>query len=151
VMFGLGVAYDLFDDTQIKSDAAATITRMVDFLRTKDWNVVLPNGSITTTFLIRPDQQLSFLQLARHANPDRFSTAYDINRLLLSPTVIAPVSIEVLDDSSYFKFNIDSIDLYTLIHLESSSFNVIYRKAYDILRNHTDDQANAFFNMIDRA
>jgi len=151
VMFGLGVAFDLFDDPALKSAIAAQVTRVVDYLRGKDWLVVMPNGAITTTFLIRPDQQLAFLQLARHVNPNRFSTAYDINRVLLSPLVIAPVSIEVQDDSSYFKFNIDSIDLYTLIHLESSSFNEIYRKAYDILRNHTDDHRNAFFNMIDRA
>jgi hypothetical protein len=59
--------------------------------------------------------------------------------------------VDVLDDGSYFKFNINSINLYTLIHLESSSFGVIYRKAYDVLRNHTDDQSNAFFNVIDRA
>jgi uncharacterized protein (TIGR03437 family) len=124
---------------------------MVDFLRSKDWSVVMPNGSITTTFLIRPDQQLAFLQLARHVNPDRFSTTYDINRLLLATTVLAPVSIEVLDDNSYFKFNIDTINFYTLVHLESGSFNVIYLKAYDILRNHTDNHGNAFFNMIDRA
>ena len=151
VMFGLGVAFDLFDDPAMKSTIAATVTRMVDFLRGKGWLVALPNGAITTTFLIRPDQQLAFLQLARHVNPDRFSTTYDINRILLSAAVIAPISIETLDDNSYFKFNIDSINLYTLVHLESSSFNVLYRKAYDILRNHTDDQANAFFNMIDRA
>jgi uncharacterized protein (TIGR03437 family) len=57
----------------------------------------------------------------------------------------------VLSDDSYFKFNLDTINLYTLIHLESSSFGEIYRKAYDILRNHTDDHRNAVFNMIDRA
>src|SRR5205814_2931074 len=128
VMFGLGVAFDLFDDPALKSAIAAQVTRIVDYLRGQNWLVIMPNGSITTTFLIRPDQQLAFLQLARHVNPNRFSTTYDINRVLLSPLVIAPVSIEVQDDGSYFKFNIDSIDLYTLIHLESSSFNEIYRK-----------------------
>jgi hypothetical protein len=151
VMFGLGVAYDLIDDPALKSTIAAMVTRMVDFLRGKSWLVVMPTGAVTTTFLIRPDQQLAFLQLARHVNPHRFSTTYDINRWLLSPIVIAPISVDVLDDGSYFKFNLDSINLYTLIRLESSSFSVIYRKAYDILRNHTDDQANAFFNMIDLA
>src|SRR5205085_10729558 len=49
------------------------------------------------------------------------------------------------------KFNLDSVNMYMLIHLESSSFGEIYRKAYDVLRNHTDNQGNAFFNMIDRA
>ena len=62
-----------------------------------------------------------------------------------------PISFEVLDNNSYFKFNLDSINLFNLIRLESSSFKGIYEKAYDILRRHTDDQKNAFFNMIDRA
>ncbi len=151
VMFGLGVAFEMIDDPELKSTIAATVTRIVDFLRGNEWLVRMPNGSISTTFLARPDQQLAFLQLAREVNSDRFSTAYDISRVLLSSAAIAPISLEVLSDDSYFKFNIDSINLYTLIHLERSSFGAIYRKAYDILRNHTDDHGNAFFNMIDRA
>jgi uncharacterized protein (TIGR03437 family) len=151
VMFGLGVAFDLFDDAELKSTIAGMVTRIVDFLRGNEWSVVMPDGKVSTTFLVRPDQQLAFLQLARHVNPDRFSTAYDISRVLLSPAVITPISLEVLSDDSYYKFNLDSINLYTLIRLENSSFGAIYRKAYDVLRNHTDDHANAFFNMIDRA
>jgi uncharacterized protein (TIGR03437 family) len=151
VMFGLGVAYDLVDDQGLKAAIAGVVTRMVQFLKDHGWTVVLPDGTITTTFINRPDQQLAFLQLARHVNPDQFSTSYDISRLLLSPGVIAPISFDVLSDDSYFKFNLDTINLYTLIHLESSTFGDIYRKAYDILRNHTDDHGNAAFNMIDRA
>jgi uncharacterized protein (TIGR03437 family) len=151
VIFGLGVAYDLIDDQAMKSSIAQVVTRLVQFLKDHGWIVVLPDGTATTTFLDRPDQQLAFLQLARHVNPDQFSTAYDIERVLLSPAVIAPISFDTLSDSSYFKFNLDTINLYTLIHLESSSFQDVYGKAYDILRNHTDNQGNAFFNMIDRA
>jgi len=151
VLFGLGVAYDLIDDQALKSSIAAVVTRLVQFLKDHAWTVVLPNGAVTTTFAGRADQQLAFLQLARHVNPDQFSTAYDIERLFLSPAVIAPISLEVLSDDSYFKFNLDTINLYTLIHLESSSFEEIYLKAYDILSNHTDDHANAFFNMVARA
>ena len=145
------MAYDLIDDQALKASIAGVVTRMVQFLKDHGWTVVLPNGAITTTFIDRPDQQLGLLQLARHVNPDQFSTSYDISRVLLSPGVIAPISLEVLSDDSYFKFNLDTINLYTLIHLESSSFGEIYRKAYDVLRNHTDDHRNAVFNMIDRA
>jgi len=150
-LFGLGAAYDLIDDATLKSSIAAVVTRLVQFLKDHAWTVVLPDGSLSTTFVNRPDQQLAFLQLARHVNPDQFSTSYDVERVLLSPTVIAPISFDVLSDDSYFKFNLDSINMYMLIHLESSSFGDIYHKAYDVLRNHTDDQGNAFFNMIDRA
>jgi hypothetical protein len=151
VFFGLGVAYDLVDDQQVRAGIAPLTTLLLDFLRGHDWSVTMPDGSISTTFIGRADQELSFLQVGRHVNSARFSTAYDLNRFFLSPLVIAPISIEVLDNNSYFKFNLDSIDLFNLIRLEGSSFGGIYRQAYDILRRHTDDQKNAFFNMIDRA
>src|SRR5207247_8871501 len=125
--------------------------RLVQRLKGHARAVVLPHGSRRTTFLNRPHQQLAFFRLARPVNPNQFSAAYDVDRVLLSLTVIAPISFDVLSDDSYFKFNLDSINLYMLIHLESSSFGDIYRKAYDVLRNHTDNQGNAFFNMIDRA
>ncbi len=130
---------------------ASLTTLLLDFLRGHNWSVRMPNGSISTTFIGRADQQLSFLQVGRHVNSSRFSTSYDLNRFFFSPLVIAPISIEVLDNNSYFKFNLDSINLFNLIRLESSSFKGIYRQAYDILRRHTDDHKNAFFNMIDRA
>ena len=151
VMFGLGVAYDLIDDAQFRSSIAATVTRLVRFLHDHAWNIVLPDGTITSTFLNRPDQQLAFLQLARIVNPGEFSTDYDLARVLESGAVLAPISFDVLSDNSYFKFNLDTANLYTLIRWESSDFAAIYRKAYDVLRNHTDDHQNAFFNMIDYA
>jgi uncharacterized protein (TIGR03437 family) len=151
VLFGLGVAYDLIDDPAMRSSIATLTTRLVQFLLDHGWNIVLPSGAITTTFLDRPDQQLAFLQLARHVNPDQFSTAYEITRATLASLAIVPISFDTLSDSSYFKFNLDTINLYTLIHLESGLSEDIYRKSYSVLRNHTDGQENAFFNMIDFA
>jgi hypothetical protein len=151
VFFGLGVAYDLVADPQVQARIASLATLLLDFLRGHNWSVRMPNGSISTTFIGRADQQLSLLQLGRHVNAARFSRTYNIYRFFFSPLVIAPISVEVLDNNSYFKFNLDSINLFNLIRLESSSFKGIYRQAYDILRRHTDDQKNAFFNMIDRA
>jgi hypothetical protein len=151
VFFGLGVAYDLVDDPQVRARIASLTTLLLDFLRGHNWSVTMPNGSISTTFIGRADQELSLFQVGRHVNSSRFSTSYDLNRFFLSPLVIVPISIEVLDNNSYFKFNLDAINLFNLIRLESSSFKGIYREAYDILRRHTNDQINAFFNMIDRA
>ena len=149
--FGLGVAYDLVDDPQVRARISSLTTLLLNFLLGHDWLVRMPDGSISTTFIGRADQQLSLLQVGRHVNSGRFSTTYDLYRLFSSPLVIAPISLEVLDNNSYFKFNLDSINLFNLIRLENSSFNTIYREAYDILRRHTDDQKNAFFNMIERA
>jgi uncharacterized protein (TIGR03437 family) len=151
VLFGLGAAYDLIDDPALRSSIVDLVTRLVRFLTDHEWNIVLPSGAVTTTFLSRPDQQLAFLQLARRLNPDQFSAGYDVVHVLLSPFVIAPISVDVLSDDSYFKFNLDTINLYTLNHFSRDESDALYRKAYDILRNHTDDHRNAFFNMIDAA
>ena len=151
VFFGLGVAYDLVDDAGVRTAIGSLATLLLDFLRGHNWFVTMPNGAVSTTFVGRADQQLSLLQVGRHVNSRRFSTTYDLHRFFLAPEAIVPISVEVLDDNSYFKFNIDSINLFNLIRLERSSFGGIYREAYSVLRRHTDDHGNAFFNMIDRA
>jgi hypothetical protein len=87
--------------------------------------------------------------VGRHINAPRFSSTYDLYRFFFAGQAIVPISAEVLSDDSYFKFNLDSINLFNLIRLERSSFNEIYRGAYNVLRRHTDDHGNAFFNMID--
>ena len=152
-MFGLGVAYDMVDDPLVRTEVAALITRLVDFLRHNNWAIVMPDGKISTIFLGRADQQLCFLQIARHVNSSRFSTAYTTSEFLGSFETLAPISIETLDPTgSYHKFNLDTINLYSLIRLEGASFfRSIYMQTYDILRRTTDDHFNAHFNMIDRA
>jgi len=150
VMFGLGVAYDMIDEPGVRASIADIVTRLIDFLRGHNWSVAMPDGSISTTFIGRGDQQLSFLQVGRHVNPSHYSTEYDKDRILLSLEVQVPVSLEVGSDDSYFKFNLDYINLYNLVRLESSSARSLYEKAYDVLRNHTAAHQNAFFNMIDR-
>jgi uncharacterized protein (TIGR03437 family) len=150
VLFGLGVAYDLMSDSAVQTSIAALVTRLVQFLQNHAWNIVLPDGSISTTFLDRPDQQLAFLRLAAQVNPGQFLAAYSAASATLAPFAILPIGIDVLSDSSYFKFNLDSVNLYTLIHLQNSSTGA-YQTAYSLLRHHTGNQANAFFNMIDAA
>jgi hypothetical protein len=151
VFFGLSVAYDLVDSADVRLAIAQIVTVLLDFLRNHNWLVTMPNGTVSTTFLGRADQQLSLLQVGRRVNAGRFSTTYDFYRLFLSSQVIMPIAFEVLSDDSYFKFNLDSINLFDLIRLEQSSFGGTYRQAYDVLRRHTDDHKNAFFNMIDRS
>src|SRR5262249_14256199 len=102
VLFGLGVAYDMVDDPDVRSSISPLVTRLVDLLRGHNWSVVMPDGKFSTTFLGRGDQMLSFLQVARRVNPSRFSTAYDINRILLSGEMLAPLGIDVASDDSYF-------------------------------------------------
>jgi uncharacterized protein (TIGR03437 family) len=151
VMFGLAVAYDMVGDTSVQSSISSLVTLLVDFLTGHNWNVVMPDGSISTTFLLRPDQLLSFLLVGRRVNSGHFSTTYDIQKVLLSATTLAPIGVDVQSNDSYFKFNLDAINLYNLVRLDTSSFDDLYKEAYNLYWNHVKDQQNAFFNMIDRA
>ena len=93
----------------------------MDRLLEKNWSVVMPDGDVSTVFWLRPDQQLSVLQVARQVNPERFRAAYeDLRRTAFA--IGAPISLEGRDDhGSYYKFNLDAIALYSLLRLEEES------------------------------
>lgn len=151
--FGLSVAYDLVDDPAMRASIQSLVTRMLDFLLARAWTVVMPDGSISTTFAIRPDQQLSLLEVGRQVNPSRYASKYDSFASLYSFLTITPVAIESQDDrGSYFKFNLDAINLFDLIRLEDNSTRRSqYRTAYGFFREATKNHGNAHFDMIDRA
>lgn len=149
-LFGLAVAYDMVTDDGIKSSISDLVTRLVDFLNGNNWSVVMPDGSISTTFLIRPDQIETFLAIGRHVNSGHFSSfSYEAQRELFAATVPVPIGVDTASDDSYFKFNLDYINLYNLIRLESSAEKLVYQSAYRLLRDHTAAHQNAFFNIID--
>ncbi len=150
VIFGLGIAYDLVNDAGVQSSISQLVTRLIDFLTGHGWNIVMPDGSVSTTFLIRPDEILGLLQVGAHVNSSHFSTTYDVERILLAASMVVPVSVDVASDDSYFKFNLDAINFYNLIRLDSSVDDAIYRSAYAIFRNHVAPHQNAFFNIVDR-
>ena len=152
VMFGLNAAYELIDDSTMRSFIRYNVTRILNFLLRRGWNVIMPDGKISTTFLHRPDQQLSFLQIGRRINPDEFEWTYLMYRILYASLVIAPIQFDDIDDHNhYFKFNINYINLYNLVRLEDtgSIFRQTYVRAYDELRHTTETHGNAFFNMLD--
>jgi hypothetical protein len=123
VFFGLGVAYNLIEDPGVRASISEVATRMLSFLLDKAWFVVTPDGKISTTFVGRADQQLSLLQVGRLVNGPRFGSTYSTYRFLNAGAVPVPIGIEVQDDhNSYFKFNLDTINLYNLIRLEDSSY-----------------------------
>lgn len=150
VMFGLAVAYDLVDDPGVQARASQLVTRLVDFLQAHAWTVVMPDGTPSTTFIIRPDQVLSLLQIAQHVNPAHFSGLWEQQRLTLTAEMLLPISLEATSNSSYFKFNLDYINLFNLVRLDTTGSGA-YRQAFQVVRDHTDTHQNAFFNMIDRA
>ncbi|HEV2445223.1 MAG TPA: hypothetical protein VGS58_04855 [Candidatus Sulfopaludibacter sp.] len=151
-LFGLATAYDLVHDPSLESAISALATRLIAALVDHAWNVVMPNGSISTTFLIRPDQQLAFLQIGQHVNAPKFASVYS-QMAVLAVTVPLPLGIDASgNQSSYFKFNLDFINLYSLIRLESSdSRRAFYEAGFAAVRAATANHLNAHFNMIDRA
>jgi hypothetical protein len=112
----------------------------------------MPNGRPSTTFLQRPDQQLAFLQIARHANSPRFGLHYKKATVLLSGLISVPILYDGFDDHhSYFKFNLNTINMYSLLRFESSrsAARKTYLAAYNKLRRTTETHQNAHFNMVD--
>ena len=151
-MFGLAVAYDMVNDSAIRSTISDLVTRLIDFLNGNTWSVVMPNGNSGTSFLTRPDQIETFLAIGRRVNPSHFtSLSYEAERDLYSVGVPVPIGVDTLSGGSYFKFNLDYINLYNLIRLEGSSAKAIYQSAYAQLRGATSADQNAFFNVIDLA
>ncbi len=150
VIFGLGVAYDMVNDAGVQTSISQITAQLVQFLESNAWTIVMPDGSISTTFVIRPDEILTLLQVGQHVNPNAFSTDYDIQRVLLAAAVLAPIAVDAASDSSYFKFNLDYISFYNLIRLESSSSKSVYQAAYQVLRAATASHQNAMFDLIDR-
>lgn len=156
VFFGLGVAYDMVNDSNgqdVRLSVSEIVTRLLNFLLKNNWSVVMPNGTISTTFLGRYEQQLSFLQVGRRVNPGSFDSPYKSHRTRYASSVGTAVWYDSLDNhKSYFKFNLDYINLYNLIRLEevTSSYRKNYLSAYNILRNTTQSHGNPHFNLIDR-
>ncbi len=173
VFFGLAVAYDAFDGVadgrdraKLKKQIRTLVTRMLDFLLRNGWNVPMPDDSYSTTFLQRPDQQLALLQIGRHVNPKRFEQIYQAHRAAHLANVGTPIAVECQDThGSYYKFNLNHINLYNLIRLETEAVTrAVYLDAFATLRACTGgrgptpeflgpepDHQNAHFNMIERA
>jgi hypothetical protein len=156
VFFGLGVVYDLVPeakDPAVRPIVRDLVTRLLDDLLAHDWAVVMPDGRVSTVFVGRFDQQLAFLQLGRVVNPGRFAALYRDFRSRNAALVAGPLAIDGVDDhDSYFKFNLDYVNMYTLIHFEEEGVGRrIYLDAYHVLRDRTVTHRNAHFNMIDRA
>ena len=151
VFFGLGVAYDMVADVGVRAEIRSDVSRMLSYLVRNGWNVVMPDGTPSTTFLQRPDQQLSFLQVGRRVDPAQWDAVYQAERASLAATVPLPIQAECGDPhGSYYKFNLDHINLYNLIRLEEAGpFRTIYLSAFTTLRACTGTHGNAHFNLIE--
>lgn len=152
VFFGLYVTYDMVTDQTVRNWCSYEITRMLQNLMGNGWNIKMPDGSVSTTFGIRPDQELSLLAIGKHVNGGAFGGKYSSLSNEISPTVLVPIGVDCANViSSYFKFNLDYLTFYALKRLGSGYSSLWYGLAYDTLRSTTQSHQNAHFNMIDRA
>lgn len=136
--FGLGAAYDLVNDATVQSDISALVTRLIGYIDQHLWS---PNNDITNTFLVRPEELHMLLVVSSHVGNK-------VSGPLLLPGIDTGVGVDVMSNSSYYKFNLDYMSFYNLVRLgDDSSF----LSAYQIVRNYTAPQQNAFFDVIDRA
>jgi hypothetical protein len=151
IFFGLGVAYDMIADAAMRTEIRSDVSRMLTYLLSNGWSVMMPDGTPSTTFIGRPDQQLSFLQVGRRVDPARWDAVYQAERAALAATVPLPIQAECGDPhGSYYKFNLDHINLYNLIRLEEPGpFLTIYLSAFTTLRTCTRTHGNAHFNTIE--
>jgi uncharacterized protein (TIGR03437 family) len=138
--FGLGAAFDLVNDATVQSDISALATRLIGYVSDHLWS---PNDDISNTFLVRPEELQMLLDVARHVNPSN-----KISGPLLVPGIDTGVDVDVLSNSSYFKFNLDYMSFFNLVRLGNDSS---YLNAYLIVRSYTESQQNAFFDMVDAA
>ncbi len=138
--FGLNAAFDLVNDSGVKSSVSDVVTRLIGYIAGHQWT---PNDDLSNTFQLRPEELQMLLQVARHVNP-----ANTVSGPFLVLPVESAVIFDVQGNSSYFKFNLDYMSLYNLVRLQNNSGN---RGAYQTLRNYTAPHQNALFNMVDRA
>src|SRR5256714_7650649 len=111
VFFGLGIAYSLVSDVDVRNEIRSDVTRMLNFLVKNGWNIRMPDGTISTTFAGRPEQKLSFLQVGRLVDAAKWDASYKLARTSSASTVGTAISFECFDPyGSYYKFNLDHIN-----------------------------------------
>jgi uncharacterized protein (TIGR03437 family) len=138
--FGLGAAFDLVDDSGVKSGINVLATRLIAFVANHQWS---PNDDISNTFMLRPEQLQMLLQVARHVNP-----ANTVSGPFLVLPVETAIDFDVMSTGSYFKFDLDYMTFFNLLRLQNNGSN---QSAYQTLRAYTAPHQNAFFDMVDRA
>jgi hypothetical protein len=152
VYFGFTACWNLVDDPEVRAIVRWLAVRGANSLLRRNWILRDPNGSISTTFIGRAEQQLMILKLVRRLDEDHFGGDYRSMSFTLAPATILPVSLEVREPyTSYFKFNLDHISFYGLLTSGDNWYvRSNYEKGWDILRNTLDDHGNAFFDLIAR-
>jgi len=142
VFFGLATAYDFVNDPGVHSSIGPIASPIAHYISDHLWS---PDNDITTTFLIRPEELQMLIDTTRHVNPGD-----SISGPFINPTPFETgVLLDIQNNSSYFKFNLDYMTFFNLVRL--SPANSQYLGAYVDVRDYTASHQNPFFDMIDHA
>jgi hypothetical protein len=142
VFFGLAVAYDFVNDPVVHSSIGPVASLIARYISDHLWS---PGDDITTTFLVRPEELQMLVDTTRHVNPGD-----GISGPLINPVPFdAGVLLDIQDNSSYFKFNLDYMTFFNLVRYNPG--NSQYLGAYVNVRNYTALHQNPFFDMVDHA
>jgi hypothetical protein len=142
VFFGLATAYDFVNDPGVHSSIGPIASLIARYISGHLWS---PGNDITTTFLVRPEELQMLLDTARHLDP-----GLNISGPLINPVPFeAGVLVDIQDNSSYFKFNLDYMTFFNLVRYNPGDSQ--YLGAYLDVRNYTATHQNPLFDMIDHA
>ncbi|MDX6668378.1 MAG: hypothetical protein QOK04_1758 [Solirubrobacteraceae bacterium] len=150
VFMGLAYAHELVNDPTVRSQSAALIERMLDYLRKTNWNVVLPpDNRIQTYFLGNYDVQLAFLRIGATVNPGKYLPVYQryaaASELTWVPTFFS--SVEPI--GGYFGFNLaQGVFGPTLLLEQDPGLRTNYTTAYNLLWRGVRHHKNAYFDLV---
>ena len=129
------------------------IVSLVDYIIKHKWTTRNKDGRWSTTFVQRPEQILSMLQVARHVAPEKFQKNFDKYRKGWGWAVSIPINLEAKEKhKAYFKFNLDNLYLFNLVRLENTpEAREKYLKAFTVLSDATRGHDNAFIEIVEHA
>ncbi len=142
VYFGLAVAYDLVNDPGVHASIGPIAHLLGGFISGNiTWSA---DGSITTTFGVRPEEASDVVDTTKHVNPGD-----GISGPFITVPFDSGVLVDIQANSSYFKFNLDYMSFFNLVRYNPNSSQDL--GAYVDVRNYTANHQNPYFDMIDHA
>lgn len=159
LFFGMGIAYRLIDDPELRQLIRKDLTEVVAALRKQKWMILGPDGKPTahTASAIEPEMQAAWLLLAAEVSDDP-SYCQDYERLIRDPLLGDVLLAE--DDfdwtnryMQYYGFNLTFLAFYNLIQLEPlEARKEAYQKALaDHAYKEVKGTGNSFFDYIAQA
>jgi hypothetical protein len=155
--FGMGVAYRLIDDPELRTLIRADVKEVIDALRASDYKIWGPEGRPKSSGQdALPSMQLSWLLVAADVlrdDPAGYCKVYEERVKKVLPLALVDNYSGLNKYMQYYGFNLDFLNNYNLILLEP---NAERKKAYlDAFRDgayrFVRGTGNSFWDFVDMA